>query len=94
MMKLYNGDCLEVMKQIPDKSVDISFTSPPYNRKRNDKYANYDDTIQDYFGFLVDFTDELLRVTRKWCFVNLQQTIITARTCINTLASMRIRFRT
>ena len=31
--KLFNGDCLEVMKQIPDKSVDISFTSPPIIEK-------------------------------------------------------------
>ena len=29
-IKLYNGDCLEVMKDIPDKSVDCIVTSPPY----------------------------------------------------------------
>ena len=29
--KLFNGDCLEVMKKIPDKSVDLIITSPPYN---------------------------------------------------------------
>ena len=29
-MKLYNGDCLEVMKSIPDKSVDAIITDPPY----------------------------------------------------------------
>ena len=27
---LYNGDCLEVMKDIPDKSVDLILTDPPY----------------------------------------------------------------
>ena len=31
MIQLYQGDCLEVMKQIPDKSVDCIITSPPYN---------------------------------------------------------------
>ena len=71
-IQLYNGDCLEVMKQIPDKSVDVSFTSPPYNRKRNDKYENYDDTIENYFEFLCNFTDKLLRITKKWTFVNIQ----------------------
>ena len=30
-IQLYQGDCLEVMKNIPDKSVDLVFTSPPYN---------------------------------------------------------------
>ena len=29
-MKLYNGDCLEVMKLIPDKSIDSIITDPPY----------------------------------------------------------------
>ena len=29
-MKLYNGDCLEVMKLIPNKSVDAIITDPPY----------------------------------------------------------------
>lgn len=30
MYQLYNGDCLEVMKNIPDKSVDLILTDPPY----------------------------------------------------------------
>jgi len=29
-VKLYNGDCLEVMKLIPDKSIDAIITDPPY----------------------------------------------------------------
>ena len=29
-MKLYNGDCLEVMKLIEDKSIDAIITDPPY----------------------------------------------------------------
>ena len=29
-VKLYQGDCLEVMKNIPDKSVDLILTDPPY----------------------------------------------------------------
>jgi site-specific DNA-methyltransferase (adenine-specific)/modification methylase len=36
------GDCLEVMKDIPDKSIDCVITSPPYNmrlRIRNGKYT-------------------------------------------------------
>lgn len=30
MIKLYNGDCLEVMQQIPDNSVDLVLTDIPY----------------------------------------------------------------
>jgi modification methylase len=31
--KIYQGDCLEVMKQIDDNSIDLVITSPPYNMK-------------------------------------------------------------
>ena len=30
-IKLYNMDCMEAMKEMPDKSVDLIITSPPYN---------------------------------------------------------------
>lgn len=29
------GDCLEVMKQMPDKCVELVITSPPYNLKNS-----------------------------------------------------------
>lgn len=32
MIDLRHGDCLEIMKLMPNKSVDIIFTSPPYNK--------------------------------------------------------------
>ena len=31
-MKLYHGDCLELMKDIPDNSVDCIITDPPYKK--------------------------------------------------------------
>jgi len=34
MYRLYQGDCLEVMKEIPDKSIDLTVTSPPYDNLR------------------------------------------------------------
>jgi site-specific DNA-methyltransferase (adenine-specific)/modification methylase len=42
-MKLYHGDCLDMMKDIPDNTVDMVFTSPPYNmnlRIRNGVYCS------------------------------------------------------
>lgn len=33
MYQLYNGDCLEVMKNIPDKSVDMILCDLPYLRR-------------------------------------------------------------
>ena len=39
---IYNGDCLEVMKELLDSSIDCVITSPPYNmrlRIRNGEYT-------------------------------------------------------
>lgn len=56
--KIINGDCLEVLRQIPDNSIDLVVTSPPYNLKnstgngmkdgRGGKWAN-DIQISHYF---------------------------------------------
>lgn len=69
---LINDDCFQALKGINDKSVDYVLTSPPYNRKRNDKYSEYDDNINDYYTFLLSITDVLLQKTRKHIFMNIQ----------------------
>ena len=38
MINLYNGDCLEVMKDIPSGSVDLVLTDPPYNIARDNNF--------------------------------------------------------
>ena len=35
MIKLYNGDCLEVMKELPDGSIDLILCDPPYGTMTN-----------------------------------------------------------
>ena len=53
--KVIQGDCLEVMKDIPDKSIDMVLTSPPY------------DNLRDYNGYSFDFegiAKEIYRVLK------------------------------
>ena len=53
--KVIQGDCLEVMKDIPDKSIDMVLTSPPY------------DNLRDYKNYSFDFKNiakELFRITK------------------------------
>ena len=38
-IQLYNGDCFEIMKTMPSKSVDLILTDPPYGKKA-DKGTN------------------------------------------------------
>lgn len=37
--KIYQMDCIEGMKEIPDKSVDLIVTSPPYADQRKNQYG-------------------------------------------------------
>jgi site-specific DNA-methyltransferase (adenine-specific) len=60
--KLYLGDCLEVMKEIPDKSVDLILIDPPYNINK----AEWDrfDTKNGYIDFMSKVFQELQRVLK------------------------------
>jgi len=64
------GDFFDEIKNVG--GVDIVFTSPPYNRKRNDKYNNYDDTLNDYYAFLVRTTETLKTQNPNYIIINLQ----------------------
>lgn len=68
------NDSMKEMGKFEDKSFDWCLTSPPYNRKRNDKYTFYDDVIVDYKTFLKENISEMLRITRKGVFFNIQTT--------------------
>ena len=38
MIDLRQGNCLELMKDIPDKSIDLIVTDPPYNVSRPNNF--------------------------------------------------------
>jgi len=54
--KIHQGDCLELMKQIDNRSIDLVITSPPYDNLRN------------YKGYSFEFekiAKELFRITKE-----------------------------
>lgn len=58
-IKLLHGDCLELMKDIPDKSVDLTVTSPPYDNLRS-----YNGNIEQWsFEKFQAIAKELYRIT-------------------------------
>ena len=65
---IIQGDCLELFKRMPDKSVDYVITSPPYNQPRWDKYNHFDDSFSDYYKWLIRVVDNCIRVSRKHVF--------------------------
>jgi DNA modification methylase len=71
--KIYHIDCFDGFKLLENKSVNHVFTSPPYNRKRNDKYEHHNDCIDDYFGWLCNVIDECIRVSKGYVFFNIMK---------------------
>ena len=66
-MKLYHGDCLEQMKEIPDGSVDMVLTDPPYNIAKANNFttmgrAGIDFGEWDKGADLFSYIDECYRV--------------------------------
>lgn len=64
----YNGDCVEVIKGLPDESIDFSIFSPPYvslyvysNSERDMGNCKTEAEFLEMFGYLID---ELYRVIK------------------------------
>lgn len=67
MITIKQGDCLELMKEIPDKSIDLILTDPPYGmnfqsnfRKEKYKKINNDENLL----WIDDFLKESYRVLK------------------------------
>jgi len=59
IIQLQRGDCLELMKRLPDKSVDLTVTSPPYDNLRT-----YNGNISQWsFEKFQQIAKELYRIT-------------------------------
>src|SRR5690606_36908106 len=51
--KIYHGNCIELFEQLPDNSIDLIVTSPPYflekEYEKNWSYKRYSDLMTDFF---------------------------------------------
>ena len=69
MLNLIHGDCLEVMKTLPDNSIDLTITSPPYNmrtRVRNGKYTTREKS--EHFSKKYEHFDDALPINEFYEF--------------------------
>lgn len=60
--KIILGDCREKLKHIPDNSVDLIITSPPYADQRKNTYGGI--TVDKYVEWFLPISKELLRVLK------------------------------
>lgn len=79
--RLIHGDCLEEMRKMDNGSVDIVFTSPPYNDsghtekdKENKRHFKYEvaENREDWLDWQIECIDEMLRVSKRAVFYNIQ----------------------
>ena len=69
--KIYQGDCLEVMKEFPDKYFDLTITSPPYNlgnthHTGNIRHNPYEDNLPEskYQNLQIEILNQIYRITK------------------------------
>jgi len=62
--KVVEGDCIGVMKKIPEGSVDVTFADPPFNLKK--KYTSYYDRheAEVYLSWCKEWLGEMVRITK------------------------------
>jgi len=69
--KIINGDCLEVMKQMPDKCVDLVLTDPPYGidfqSNMRPKWDQFDKLANDNNSSRLEAYGEFYRVLKDNC---------------------------
>lgn len=61
--KVINDDCVNVMKQLPDKCVDLTLSDFPY--ARNVAYENYADTRENLKRLVEVAMPEILRISKR-----------------------------
>ena len=59
---LYLGDCEKILKELPENSVDLIFTSPPYADQRKKTYGGIHP--DDYVAWFLPKAEQMLRVLK------------------------------
>lgn len=69
--QVLSGDCIELLKSFPDRSVDVIFADPPYNLQLQNELVRPNltvvDAVDDAWDQFSSF-DEYDRFTRAWLF--------------------------
>lgn len=79
MIKIFNGDALEKIKLLKNKSIDCIVTSPPYWQLRDYGVVGQlglEETVEEYIKKLLDIFDECWRVLKDagTVFINMGDT--------------------
>ena len=62
--KIINGDCVEVMSNLPESSIDLIVTSPPYSVNISYDIYNDNTTLDEYLDFSRKWLEQAFRVLK------------------------------
>ena len=62
---IFNCDCIEGMKKLPDESVDLIVADPPYFKVIGETWDYKLSTLVEYIDWTKKYLKELFRVLRK-----------------------------
>lgn len=110
LSKIANGDCLDKMKSLPDKSIDLIITDPPYNlglfmkkrgtnikgmRDNHFAYSGWDDLHFEEWSIQMDtFLSECHRVLKKKGSLIIFMSIIKVETIITLAQKNKLYYKT
>ena len=69
---LFNGDCLDIMKNIPNNSIDLVLTDPPYGidltpQRNGGKFKDTKIKNDDNLDWLDSYVKEIYRISKNIC---------------------------
>ena len=71
--KIINADCMDILKELPDKCIDLVLTDPPYGinisnnmgRRKGDKHSDYKKCDWDNEAPPKEYFNEIIRVSKN-----------------------------
>lgn len=90
--QIIQGNCLDLLRELPTDSVDIVFADPPFNLKK--KYNSHKDSLalQDYLTWCESWITECVRITKPTGSIflhNIPKWLTYYATTLNRLADFR-----
>ena len=78
------GDSEKILETIPDHTVDLIFTSPPYAQQRQQQYASI--SPDDYVAWFIPIAAQLQRVLKPTgtFILNIKENVIRGELCVVT----------
>jgi len=62
--QIIEGDAIQIMKEIPDNSIDMTFADPPFNLKKSYEYYEDDKEVNEYLAWCKEWLRQMVRITK------------------------------